>query len=96
MLRFNKSSSGSLLLCFAKVTIIRIVVKNVVMNQFGLVAAYLSSPYGYVYSAQRRVRSETQSALCTVHTTITVSLCTVHCTHTNNSLTLHCVLYTHQ
>ena len=44
MFRFNKQSSGSLLLCFAKVTIIKIV-ENVIMNQFGHVAAYLSSPY---------------------------------------------------
>jgi len=38
------------------------------MNQFGHVAAYLSSPYWCVYSAQCRE---------------SVSLCTVHCTHTN-------------
>jgi len=47
MFRFNKPSSGSLLLCLAEVTIIKIV-KNVVMNHFGLVAAYLSSRYWYV------------------------------------------------
>jgi len=58
------------------------------MDQFGRVTAHLSSPYGFVYSAQY-----THSALCTVHTPITVSLCTVHCTHT---ITLHCALYTHQ
>ena len=44
MFQFNKPSSGSLLSCFVKVTIIKIV-KNIVMNQFGYVAAYLSSPY---------------------------------------------------
>jgi len=45
------------------------------MNQFGRVAAYLSSPYGYLYSAQCRVmvgvecrvRSETVIGVCTVH-----------------------------
>ena len=50
------------------------------MNQFGRVAAYLSSPYWCMYSAQCRVR---------------LSLCTVHCTYTINSLTLHSAVYTH-
>jgi len=54
MFRCNKPSSWSLLSCFAKVIIIKIV-KNVVMNQFGRVAAYLSIPYCCVYSAQCRV-----------------------------------------
>ena len=58
MFRFNKPSSGSLLLCFAKVIIIKIV-KDVVISQFGRVAAYLSSPYWCVHSAQ-----------CTVHGTL--------------------------
>jgi len=58
MFRFNKPYC--LLLCFAKVMIIKIV-KNVILNRFGRVAAYLSSPCWCVYSAQCRVR------LCTVH-----------------------------
>ena len=41
--RFNNHHQGSLLLCLAKVIIIKIYSKNVVMNQFGRVAAYLSS-----------------------------------------------------
>ena len=51
MFRCNKPSPGGLLLCFAKVIIIKIV-KHVVMNQFGRVAAYLSSPYWFVHSAE--------------------------------------------
>ena len=55
MFLFNKLSSASLLSCFAKFIIIKIV-KHVVMNHFGRVAAYLSRPYWCVYSAQCRVR----------------------------------------
>ena len=65
MFRFNKPSSGRLLLCFAKVIIIKIV-KNVVMNQFGCVAAYLSSPYWCVYSAEC---TESHSGEICSHTT---------------------------
>ena len=36
----SQPSSGTLLLCFAKVVTIK-TVKNVVMNQFGRVAVYL-------------------------------------------------------
>ena len=96
MFRFNKPTSGSLLLCFAKIMIIKIVVKNVVMSQFGRVAAHLSSPYWCVYSAESHsalsLYIQSHCALCTVHTVSlctvhTVSLYTVHCTY---SLTLHC------
>ena len=45
-------------------TILKLLVKNVVVNQFGRVAAYLSSPYWCVYSAQCTVRLCVQ---CTVH-----------------------------
>ena len=101
MFRFNKPTSGSLLLCFAKIMIIKIVVKNVVMSQFGRVAAHLSSPYWCVYSAESHsalsLYIQSHCALCTVHTVSlctvhTVSLYTVHCTY---SLTLHCALYIH-
>ena len=51
MFLFNKPSSGTLLSCFVEVIIIKIV-KTVVVNPFGLVAANLSSPYWCVYSAQ--------------------------------------------
>ena len=94
MFRLNKPTSGSLLSFFAKIMIIKMVFKNVVMNQFGLVAAHLSIPYWCVYSAQCSLTlhcalyTQSHSALCTVHT---VSLCAVHCTH---SLTLRCALYT--
>jgi len=47
MFRLTKPSSGSLLLCFAKVMIIKTVSYNTSLwNQFGRVAAYLSSPTG--------------------------------------------------
>jgi len=72
MFRFNKPTSGSLLLCFAKIMIIKIAVKKVVMNQFGRVAAHLSSPYLCMYSAQCRVRVCLQ---CTVQSE---NVCTVH------------------
>ena len=63
-------------MCFDKVINIKIV-KNVVMNRFGRVAAYLSSPYWCVYSAECRVQSET---VCTVHNAeCRVRLC-VQCT----------------
>jgi len=53
-LSVKQQSSGSFLLCIVKLTIIKIV-KNVVMNQFGCVVAYLSSRHWCVYSAQGRV-----------------------------------------
>ena len=43
------------------------------MNQFGHVAAYLSSPYWCVYGAQCTV------LLCTVHCTNTNNGLTLHC-----------------
>jgi len=42
------------------------------MNHFGRVAAYLSSPYWCVYSAQCRVR------LCVQCTVQSETVCTVH------------------
>ena len=42
------------------------------MNQFVRVAAYLSSPYWFVYSAQCRVR------LCVQCTVQSETVCTVH------------------
>jgi len=87
MFWFNKPLSGSLLLCFAKVIIIEIV-KNVVRNQFGHVAACLSSPYvcvqsdtvcmvhsakwDCVYSVQYKVR------LCVQCTVQSETVCTLH------------------
>jgi len=65
MFRLNKPLSGSLLSYFAKVIIIKIV-KNVVMNQFGRVAAYLSSVYWCVYSAQCKMRLLLVCVQCTV------------------------------
>jgi len=45
------------------------------MNQFGRVAAYLSSPYWCVYNPQCRARLRVQ---CTVQSE-TVSLCLLAC-----------------
>jgi len=102
MFRFNKPSSGSLLLCFAKVIIIKII-KNVVLNQFGRVAAYLSITYWCVYSAQCRVCT-VRSAECvkravqSVHSaqcrvcTVDIAEC-VHCT-VQSVYSAQCRVYT--
>ena len=66
MVRFNRPSSGSVLLCFAK--LLKWFVKNAVRYQFGRVAAYLSSLYWCVYSVQ-----------CTV-SVLLVCVCVCVCT----------------
>jgi len=48
------------------------------MNQFGLVAACLSSPYLCVYSAQCRVRLLLVCVRCTVQSETFIGVCTVH------------------
>jgi hypothetical protein len=107
MIWLNKPNSGSLLLCFVKVTIIKIVkFKNVVTNQFGRVDAYLFSPYWCVYSAQCGVRLCVQcivqsEIVCTVHSAVrdyvynaqcSERLC-VQCTVQSEIVcTLHCAV----
>jgi hypothetical protein len=65
---FSQPSSGSYYMCFAKVISINYQLKYVVLqNLFGLVAAYLSSPYWCVCSVLCRVR-QSYSAHYTIHT----------------------------
>jgi len=48
------------------------------MNQFGRVAAYLSSFYWCVYSAQCRARLLLVCVQCTVQSETVIGVCTVH------------------
>jgi hypothetical protein len=78
MFRSNKPSSGSLLLCFVKVIIIKIV--NNVMNRFGCVAAYLFNSCSCVYSAQWDCvySAQCRVGLCVQFTVQSGTVCTVH------------------
>jgi hypothetical protein len=55
------------------------------MNHFGRVAAYLSSAYWCVYSAQCKVRLLLVCVQCTMQNETVIGVCTVHTAaiHTN-------------
>ena len=73
---------------FAKVIIIK-TAQNVFMNQFGHVAAYLSSPYWCVYGAQCRVRLLLMCVHCTVRLLLVCVQCTVQSETGIGACTVH-------
>ena len=75
--QFNKPSSVSLLLCFPKFIIIKLVSYKRRYESVR-VASFLSSPFWCVYSAQCRVRLLLVCVQRTVQSETVIGVCTVH------------------
>ena len=73
MFWLHNHHQGAYCCALLKLWLLKKLVKNVVMNQFGRVAAYWC-----VHSAQCRVRLLLVCAQCTVQSEIVIGVCTVH------------------